>query len=266
MYVKFLKTQLELITNTDLLKHCFWSLYWVTPRRPWKERPEQVVFTWPETSCCQDSGQGLPRGSFWLGHHGHFSSQGGWAQLCWVVEGHPRFARKYLSPSPHSGTHSLWGLGKTLFLLYKEGSLMHLATSEEKNLRESLREFLKYCLGERRRDSENWNTPLQLSFFQGGGPICSVYTPGPGVKGGLEEVAPWPFVESFLLPSSTLQAGLQRNTRSQVYYLSSLSNAWSLSYNKRGRNDPSLHCGSPMILPSAPHRKGFLLTVSMRSD
>lgn len=78
----------------------------------------------------------------------------------------PRICKK-------SGPHSLWVLGKTLFLLYKEGSLMHLIASE--NGKSSLREFLRYCRGGRRRDSGNCNGPRQLSF-QGGAQLHCFHT------------------------------------------------------------------------------------------
>ena len=65
------------------------------------------------------------------------------------------------------------------------------AVSSLRELEKWLREFLRYCLGWREKRSWTlwFSTPAvqpRNSLSQGGGPICSVYTPGPGAKGGFQ--------------------------------------------------------------------------------
>lgn len=129
---------------------------------------------------------------------------------------HPRCTRKWPEFWSRSATRSLWVVGS-----WKEPfPSLYGGLSDVSSLRESERQsrgILRYCLSGRGKILEKYSTPAvqsQNSFFQGGGPGCSVYTPGPGAKGEGRLGGGW--LPGHLWNHSCSQAALYRQSFKEI--------------------------------------------------
>lgn len=132
------------------------------------------------------------RGTPLTAPHGSLSSRGGRSGCAewWTAL---RLAKK--EPELQSATCSLQVLGRSFFLLYTEESDAINILNSYRELAKEWRECLRSSLGvEKRQKKKSWKVSClapalcsQNSLSPGQRLICSVYTPGPGVKGGLDE-------------------------------------------------------------------------------
>ena len=160
------KHKLELITNRIYETPLLMVLRSPRrPRRPGVERPWQEVFIGSEPPAAR------------------MRARGEWAQLRPVMDRAQDWHERNLIPAPALATHSRWVLEKACSFSIRR-ILMPLAASE--NWQSGRGNVWDTAGGKAIPSAALSSCPPSEFPLPGGGPLCSVYTPGPGAKGGLE--------------------------------------------------------------------------------